>query len=155
MESPPFIGTQIGEANTSNAERLNIMANRNELLNNLKKKAKLGGLSPLMDGRKKMSMDDFNGSSVTIAGVDIVEYDEDDKKVRYGVIVTEEYPEYYINGGKATTDLVDGIIFLCNETKGKNDFDTVNDFVKELKLKLKAEKVTTKGKRPFTRIEIE
>lgn len=131
------------------------MANRNELLSNLKKKAKLGGLSPLMDGRKKMSMDDFNGSSVTIAGVDIVEYDEDDKKVRYGVIVTEEYPEYYINGGKATTELVDGIISLCNETKGKNDFDTINEFVKELKLKLKAEKVTTKGKRTFTRIEIE
>lgn len=131
------------------------MANRNELLSNLKKKAKLGGLSPLMDGRKKMSMDDFNGSSVTIAGVDIVEYDEDEKKVRYGVIVTEEYPEYYINGGKATTELVDGIISLCHETKSKDDFDTVNEFVKELKLKLKAEKVTTKGKRTFTRIEIE
>lgn len=131
------------------------MANRNELLNNLKKKAKLSGLSPLMEGRKKMSMDDFNGTSVTITDVDIVEYDEADKHVRYGVIVTEEYPEYFINGGKATTELVDGIISLCSETKGKNDFDTVNEFVKELKLKLKAEKVTTKGKRPFTRIEIE
>lgn len=133
----------------------NEATNRNELLKALKKSAGLGGISELMDGRKKMNMDDFNGQSVTISAVDIAEYDEGDKHNRYGVIVVEEYPDYYINGGKATTELVDGICKLCEETTGAKDFDSVNKFVKELNIKLKAEKITTKGKRTFTRIEIE
>lgn len=129
--------------------------NRNELLKALKKSAGLGGISELMEGRKKMSMEDFKGQSVTISAVDIAEYDDGDKHTRYGVIVVEEYPDYYINGGKATTELVDGFIALCEETTGAKDFESVNKFVKELNIKLKAEKITTKGKRTFTRIEIE
>lgn len=129
--------------------------NRNELLKALKKSVGLGGISELMDGRKKMNMDDFNGQSVTISAVDIAEYEDGDKHTRYGVIVVEEYPDYYINGGKATTELVDGIYKLCEETTGSKDFDSVNKFVKELNIRLKAEKITTKGKRTFTRIEIE
>ena len=128
---------------------------RNELLKALRKSAGLGGISELMDGRKKMSMDDFNGQTVTISAVDLADYEDGDKHVHYGVIVTEEYPEYYINGGKATTELVESIFKLAKETTGKDDLTSINEFVKELGLKLKAEKISTKGKRTFTRIEIE
>lgn len=128
---------------------------RNELLKALKKSAGLVGISELMDGRKKMSMDDFNGQTVTITAVDLADYEDEGKHVHYGVIVTEEYPEYYINGGKAITELVESIFKLAKETIGKDDLTSINEFVKELELKLKAEKISTKGKRTFTRIEIE
>lgn len=128
---------------------------RNTLVNALRKDAGLGGISELMDGRKKMSMDDFNGQTVTISAVDLADYEDGDKHVHYGVIVTEEYPEYYINGGKATTELVESIFKLAKKTTGKDDLTSINEFVKELELKLKAEKISTKGKRTFTRIEIE
>ena len=107
---------------------------RNAIVNALRKDAGLAGISELMDGRKKMSMDDFNGQTVTITAVDLADYEDGDKHVHYGVIVTEEYPEYYINGGKATTELVESIFKLAKETTGKDDLASINEFVKELGL---------------------
>ena len=121
-----------------------------ELSERLKKELKQGALSELMENREKLETDDYLGKTCTIADIDVVDYDMEEKHYHYAIIRVLEYPKHFIMCGKALTDISEYILNAFKES-GEED---LKQFLAENVVQFTAELVKTKKKQDFVKITI-
>lgn len=123
---------------------------RNELLNKVKNKAGMNGLSELMNNRTLLQTAEIYNKELTIESADIVNYDGK----QYAVIVPVEYPDKFINGGKALTELVNAIYETAEEELSDANAEHIAEFIKAMAIKFTATPARTKSGKNFTKIDI-
>lgn len=121
-----------------------------ELNERLKKERKQGALSELMENREKLETADYLGKTCTINDVDVVDYDSEDGHCHYAIINVTEYPDHFIMGGKALTEIAEYILNAFSES-GAED---LKQFLAENVVQFTAELVKTKKKQNFVNITI-
>lgn len=118
-----------------------------ELNERLKKARKQGALSELMEGREKIDTAEILGKVLTIADCDVVDYDGEDGHCHYAIINVAEYPNSFIMGGKALTEIAEMII---DASEGED----IKTFCANNVVQFKAELIKTKKKLNFVKVDI-
>jgi hypothetical protein len=107
-------------------------------------------LSPLMSGREQIKTDALAGKEATVIAFDFATITDNGEQKTFPVLLLEEYPKHYYNGGALLSKLCaawasayDGDIEMASHDLGESGG-----------VKLKFIKTQTKTGRNLTRVEV-
>lgn len=107
-------------------------------------------LSPLMAGREQKKTDDLIGQEVTVVAFDFATITDKGEEKTFPVLLLEEYPEHYYNGGALLSKLCQAWVAAYDGDIEKASADLAESG--GVKLKFKATK--TKSGNNLTSVEV-